>query len=98
MKYARTKQSEIQYEEILTGGHSRLSGAKNTPHKEYQMIWNDIGQEQVDLLTGLLNKKVEIINHLLESEICYIDSIEKQFLITLTGEPRYGLQLGVVGI
>lgn len=73
-----------------------MSGPVSLKQEEYQIIWPDINQNQLDVLAGYLNKKVEIIDHLLETSIVYIDGIQKQYLVATFSEPRYAVSVSVV--
>lgn len=89
----RKKQGNVQYEELLTGGYSRLSNQEKIQKEEYQLTWAALSLEEVQGLEQFLNEKVEITNHLLEVSIGYMDSLEKQHLITIDGSPQYGVQV-----
>lgn len=73
-----------------------MSGPVGLKQEEYQIIWPDINQNQLDILASYLNKKVEIVDHLLETSTVYIDGIQKQYLVAAFSEPRYAVSVSVI--
>ena len=45
------------------------------------------------MLMGFVNKKVEIVDHLLATSTVYVDGVERQYLLTGTGEQRYAVNI-----
>ena len=94
-QYNRVKQSPVTYEQTLDGGYNRIEivgGAQ----EEIKLIWQGVDQEQTDLLIGYLNQKVELRDHLKDLMIVFVDSIQKQSLITIANKPQYNLQMTVM--
>ena len=70
--------------------------APNTFKKEeIQLIWANVNQTQLDLLISYINKKVEIVDHMLAVTQAYVDQVDKQYLISGTPEQRYAIAIKV---
>lgn len=91
--YSREKVVDVNYEQLLTGGYSRVVSAKSGKQEEVQISWADLGIEEVNVLSKFINKKVEIVDHQLEMTLAYIDGIQKKYLISGRNEPRFAVTL-----
>lgn len=94
-QYSRVKQSPVTYEQTLDGGYNRVEIAGGA-QEEIKLVWQGVEQEQADLLVGYLNQKVELMDHLKELMTVFVDSIQKQSLITIANKPQYNLQMTVM--
>ena len=94
-QYTRMKQSPVTYEQTLDGGYNRVEIAGGD-QEEIKLIWQGVDQEQTDLLMGYLNQKVELMDHLRDLMVVFVDSIQKQSLITIANKPQYNLQMTVM--
>lgn len=91
--YSREKVVDVNYEQLLTGGHSRVVSAKSGKQEDVQISWADLGIDEVAALSKFINKKVEIVDHRLEMTVAYIDGMQKKYLISGRNEPRFAVTL-----
>lgn len=91
--YSREKVVDVNYEQLLTGGHSRVVSAKSGKQEQVQISWADLGIDEVTGLSKFINKKVEIVDHRLEMTLAYIDGMQKKYLISGRNEPRFAVTL-----
>lgn len=91
--YGRSKAVDVQYEQLIDGGQCRVVSPVIFKKEEIQLIWANVNQLQFDVLIGYINKKVEIMDHLLATFKAYVDGVEKQYLITGNLEQRYAVNI-----
>lgn len=91
--YGRAKQADVVYEDLADGGQCRVMSPTALRRDEFQMVWANVNQDQLDTLMSYINKKVEIKDHLQETTVAYIDAIEKQYLISGGLEQRYAINV-----
>lgn len=91
--YSREKMVDVSYEQLLTGGYSRVVSAKSGKQEEIELSWADLGMDEVATLSKFINKKVEIVDHQLEMTLAYLDGIQKKYLISGRNEPRFAVTL-----
>lgn len=94
-EYARTKQADAPYEQLLDGSHARITTAQAFKKEEYQILWANIAQNQLDTLMGFLNKKVEITDHLLATSTGYVDGVGRQYLLSGAPGQRYAVAVKI---
>lgn len=93
--YGRSKQVEVAYEQLADGSQCRVVAPIIFKKEEYQLIWANVDQRQLDTLTSYINQKIEIVDHLLASTQAVIDGVEKQYLISAAPEQRYAVNIKV---
>ncbi len=93
--YGRNKQVEVYYEALTDGGRCRVVAPIEFRKEGFQVIWANLTQDQLDLLQGYVNQKVELQDHLGEVTQVYMDGIEKEYLISGTFEQRYAVKIQV---
>jgi len=91
--YGRTKEVDAQYEQLIDGSQCRVVSPIVFKKEDVQLIWTNVNQAQLDMLMLYINKKVEIVDHLLATFKAYVDGVEKQYLISGTLEQRYAVNI-----
>lgn len=92
-QYSRSRDVDVVYEPLVDGSYCRLVSPSTYKKEDYALVWASVNQAQLDTLTGYINKKVEIVDHLLATSTVYVDGIEKQYLLTGAGEQRYAVNI-----
>jgi hypothetical protein len=93
--YKRSKQVEVNYEQLIDGNYCRSVAPCKFKKEEFQLVWANVNQAQLDKLNAFINKKVEVVDHLLELFTAYVDGIEKQYIISGAPEQRYAIAIKV---
>lgn len=93
--YQRKSQVDLIYEQLVDGTYCRVVSPNVFQKEEVTLVWANVNQLQLDILMGYINKKVEIVDHLLATFTAYIDGIEKQYLISGSPEQRYAISIKV---
>lgn len=93
--YSRSKQVEVSYDQLLDGNSCRIVAPSAFKKDNFQLIWANVDQAQLDMLLSYINKKVEIVDHTLAMTQAYVDQIDKQYLISGTAEQRYAVNIKV---
>lgn len=93
--YSRNKQVDVVYEQLVDGSYCRMVSPTTFRKEEFQLVWANVNQAQLDILASFINKKVEVVDHLLATFTAYIDGVEKQYLITGMPEQRYAVTIQV---
>lgn len=93
--YSRSRQVEVTYEQLADGSFCRVVAPITFKKEDIQLIWANVDQAQLDVLTGYLNQKVEIVDHMQATVQAYIDAVEKQYLVSGSPEQRYAVSLKV---
>ncbi len=91
--YGRNRQVDVVYEQLVDGSQCRVVSPLIYKKEEVQLVWANVNQGQLDVLMGYINKKVEIVDHLLATVTAYVDGVEKQYLIAGTVEQRYAVKI-----
>ena len=91
--YSREKVIDVNYEQLLTGGYSRVVSENSTQTEQVQISWADLGSIEVTLLESFINKKVELVDHQMETTFAYVDGLQKKYLISGGIEPRFSVTL-----
>ena len=91
--YGRKQEVDVQYEQLIDGSQCRVVSPITFKKEDIQLIWANVNQAQLDMLTGYINQKVEILDHLLATFKAYVDGVEKQYLISGTLEQRYAVNI-----
>lgn len=94
-EYQRSKQVEVVYEQLVDGSYCRTVAPCTYKKEEFQLVWANVTQAQLDILNDFLNKKVEVVDHLGATFLAYVDGIDKQYLISGTPEQRYAVSIKV---
>jgi N-acetylneuraminic acid mutarotase len=94
-EYARTKQADVIYEQKLDGSLSRVNKPNEFTKEEYQIIWANVDRTQLDTLRGLINKKVEITDHLLSTTVGYVDAVASKYLLSSSPEQCYSVAVKI---
>jgi len=89
--YGRSKEVDAQYEQLIDGSQCRVVSPIVFKKEDVQLIWANVNQAQLDMLMGYINKKVEIVDHLIAAFTAYVDGVERQYLISGTLEQRYAV-------
>jgi hypothetical protein len=93
--YQRSRQVDASYEQLVDGDSCRIVSPKIYKKEDIQVVWANVTQTQYDLLKNYLNKKVEVVDHNLETFAAYVDGIERQYLISASPVQRYAITLKV---
>jgi hypothetical protein len=93
--YKRSKQVEVSYEQLLNGSECRIVAPSIFKKEEFPLVWANVTQTQLNILNRFINKQVEVVDHLTESFVAYVDGIEKQYLISGMPEQRYAVSIKV---
>lgn len=91
--YGRSKEVDAQYEQLIDGSQCRIVSPITFKKENIQLVWANVNQAQLDMLMLYINKKVEIVDHLLATFTAYVDGIEKQYLISGMPEQRYAVNI-----
>jgi len=91
--YGRSRQVNVGYEQLLNGDECRVVSPSIYKKEDVQLVWAHVDQTQLDMLLGYINKKVEIVDHLLATIIAYVDGVDQQYLLTGTSEQRYAVNI-----
>jgi len=94
-EYQRSKQVEAVYEQLADGSYCRTVAPCTYKKEEFQLVWANVTQAQLNILNGFLNKKVEVLDHLASMFLAYVDGIDKQYLISGTPGQRYAVAIKV---
>lgn len=92
-QYSRSKEVDVVYEPLLDGSQCRIVSPNIYKKETFPLVWANVNQAQLEILMGYMNKKVEIVDHLLATSTAYVDGIEKQYLLTGTNEQRYAVNI-----
>lgn len=93
--YKRSKQVEVSYDQLADGSYCRVVAPCTFSKEEFQLIWANVNAAQLNTLNSFINKRVNVVDHLLESFDAYIDGIERQYLLTGQSEQRYAIAIKV---
>jgi hypothetical protein len=93
--YKRSKQVEANYEQLVDGSECRVVAPSIFKKEEILLVWASVTQTQLNILNRFINKKLEVVDHLADSFIAYVDGIEKQYLISGMPEQRYAVTIKV---
>ncbi len=92
-QYSRSRDVDVAYEPLVDGSYCRIVSPSTYKKEDYPLVWASVNQTQLDKLMGFVNKKVEIVDHLLAISTVYVDGIERQYLLTGTVEQRYAVNI-----
>lgn len=93
--YSRSKQVEVSYEQLADGSQCRVVAPITFKKEEFQLVWANVNQAQLNSLSDYIGQKVVIKDHLNESSTVYVDGVAKQYLISGTPEQRYAVNIKV---
>lgn len=91
--FGRSKQVDVAYEQLVDGSQCRIVSPVTFKKEDIQLVWANVNQAQLDILMGYINKKIEVVDHLLATFTAYVDAVEKQYLLTGTAEQRYAVNI-----
>ncbi len=91
--YSRSKEVDVVYEQLLNGSDCRIVSPVTFKKEDFQLVWANVNQAQLDMLMGYINKKVEVVDHLTATFTAYIDAVEKQYLLSGALEQRYAVNI-----
>lgn len=91
--YSRAKQVEATYEDLVDGSQCRITSPRGFKPEEYQIVWANVDQGQLEALTGFLGALVEIEDHLHETSKAYVEGLERQYLAAGGDRQRFAVSL-----
>lgn len=94
-EYSREKKVEVTYGSLNSGEACRIVAPIEFQKEAYQVVWANVSQSQYDFLSGYVDKKIEIQDHLGEISQVYLDGVVRQYLISGTDEQRYAVNISV---
>lgn len=91
--YSRSKEVDVVYEQLVDGSDCRIVSPVIFKKEDFQLVWANVTQTQLNMLLGYINKKVEVVDHLTATFTAYIDAVEKQYLLTGAPDQRYAVNI-----